>query len=387
MQNSTELLDKYKDVTQKTLDLLLADLVMIGEIPAPTFAEAARAKFIGQRLTEAGLVQCSVDEKDNAFGILPGTQGQGRCILVASNCDTLPIQAKDQVIEMRTDRLIGPFVGDNSIALATLCFLPGLLELLQIRLKSDLILLASSRALGRGNLEGLKHFLSNCPRTIQSGLCLESIQLGRLNYECIGLLQGEIHCRLPDDYKWVQYGATGTIIPMADVINRISAIPLPRRPLTTIIMGSMTAGISYNNIAREAVLRFEVRSESSDILRQLKGQIEDIVVEGGARSGTKFTVDFFAQREPRGLEISHPLVRQARTILSALGIEPMLYSTTSQLVAMHDSGIPGITVGITIGERHNELDEVEESAALALLPTGIAQLVALLTSMDQEVSP
>lgn len=374
-------LPRYRECAQRVSDLLLADVVMIGEIPAPTFHESRRIEFILNRFSEAGLQNCSVDEKGNGIGVLPGSEGARNLLLVA-HADTIVTESKDQTIEVQTDRMIGPFVGDNCIALATLTTLPCLMDELGVRLKSNLILLATTRAMGRGNQDGLRFFLTNSGFPLHAGLCLESVQLGRLNYCCMGTLRAEIHCSLPPDYDWNRYGSTGSIIPMSDIIGRISRISFPRRPLTRIIMGSLRGGITYNNIARETTLAFELRSESQEVLTQIREQIEDITEEVAALSGTKVVLEVVGQRAPGGLDIAHPLVRKGRAILSALGLQPMLYATTSQLSAFQDIKLPGLTLGITTGERRNELDEIDESVAIAPITTGLVQLAGILQAVD-----
>ncbi len=388
METLAQILEHFPAWLKAALDarsLFMSDLVMLGEIPSPTYGEAPRIEFILNRFFEAGLDRCSTDTKGNGIGFLPGTHGR-QTILVAAHADTLVTDCKDQSIEIRENRMIGPFVGDNCIALAALTHLPTLLQNLQVRLKSNVILLASTRALGRGNLEGIRHFLTHGNIRCDSGLCLESVQLGRMNYACMGMMRAEIHCQLPDPYNWAQFGATGTIIPVADVVMRISRIPLPKRPLTTIIMGRLNGGIAHNNIAREVTLGFEIRSESGDILRELKERIEDIAEETSAQSGTRITLDILSQRDPGGLDIGHPLVKKGRSVLSALGIPPLLYPTTSQLSALRDAGIPGLTIGITTGERRNDLDEIDESVAIEPMTTGLTQLVGILAAMDEGVT-
>ncbi len=379
-----ELLPVWQKSITESRSLFMADLTLLGEIPAPTYGEQERIEFIVNRFSEAGLHQCTIDEIGNGVGLLPGTEGKNN-ILITAHADTLVTESKDQTIEFQKDRLVGPFVGDNSIALAALTYLPLLLQSLQIKLKANLVLLASTRALGRGNLEGIRHFLTNSVVKITSGLCLESVQLGRLNYACMGLLRAEIHCTLPDSYNWVQYGATGTVIPMADVIMRISRIPLPKRPLTTVIMGLLNGGIAHNNIAREVTLGFEVRSESAEILKELKERIADITEEATAQSGTKITLDILSQRDPGGLDIGAPLVKKARAVLTTLGLQPLLYPSTSQLAALRDAGIPGLTIGITTGERRKDLDEIDESVAIEPMFVGLTQLAGILATMDEGV--
>jgi tripeptide aminopeptidase len=362
-------------------DRMLADLVMIGEIPAPTGSERARVDFLLQRFAEGGLEHCSSDELHNGAGLLAGTEGQ-RNILLMAYADAAVPDDSEQTVEVETDRVVGPFVVDNSIALAALATLPTLLERRQIRLRSNLLFLAAARSLGRGNMEGLKFFLTNSRVPVHFGLCVEGVQLGRLNCACLGMLRGEILCRLPDDYNWVQYGATGSIIPMNDVITRINRIAVPRRPFTSIVLGSIHGGISHQNVARQTTLGFEVRSESADILHQVQQQIEDLVGEVASQSGIIVTADFFARREPGGLDPAHPLVRCGRSVLTRLGLQPMIYLTTSGMSVLVDRKIPALTLGVTRGERLGRLDEFDEACAIAPMATGLAQLVGILLAMD-----
>ena len=375
-------LPRIREVAAGMQEIILANLVMIGEVPAPTGEEGKRVEMILQRLSECGLQNCSSDEKGNGYGVLLGEQG-AQNILISAHADTFVSDVVDQTIEVGQDRLVGPFVGDNCLALAAMVSLPTLFERLQIRLKSNLLFIATVKALGRGNLEGLKYFLANSSLPIHAGLCLEGVQLRRLNYSCLGMLRGDIVCRLPDDYNWAQFGASGAIIPMNDVISRINKIALPRRPLTSIVMGSIEGGITYHNIARQVTLRFEVRCEESDLLKQIRQQIENIVAEVSAQSGIKVKLDIFAEREPGGIDISHPMVQNARTIITALGLEPMLYPTTSALAAFIDRKIPAITLGIATGERKGDLDEIDESVSIAPIFTGMAQLAGVILAMDQ----
>ena len=375
-------LPRLREAAAGLREPFLSDIVLIGEIPSPTEGEAARAQFVADRFVGAGLHACSVDEKGNAVGLLPGETGR-KTLLLAAPMDTFVPEAGDQAIEVAPDRLVGPFVGDNCIALAALTILPALLDRLQIRLNSHVVLVACAKSLGRGNLDGLRHFLSSTRTTPAAGICLESVQLGRLNYASAGVFQGEVRCRLPANYNWAQYGATGTIIPTGEVIGRISRIALPQKPLTTIVLGSIEGGLSYSNIARETVLKFEARSESIDELKAVRGRIEDIVEEVAAQSGKQLVLDIIAWRGPGGIDIAHPMVRNARAILGALGVQPALYPTTSQLAALIEAGIPGVTLGLTTGERRSELDEIDEAVAIEPMSTGLAQLVANLMAMDE----
>jgi len=379
-------LPRFRQAAEQVRDLVVADVVTLGEARAPTFDEGIRAHLVTERFSAAGLDSCSIDATGSASAVIPGSSGK-RTILLTTNLDSLVEHARDQTIELGTDHLIGPFVGDNALALGALTTLPALLEAAGLKLKANIILLAAARALGRGNQEGVRHFLAQRERPVDAGICLESVQLGRLNYSCMGVLRGLIRCRLPDDFDWARFGSTGTIVPMSDAITRISQISTPQRPVTSIILGTIHGGIAGHTIPRETVLGFEVRSESAEILAQLREQIDDITEDTAARSGTKFMLDIVTERAPAAIDIAHPVVRAAKAVLTALGIQPQFYATTSQLSSLMQAQVPGITIGLTTGTRRHELDEIDERIDLPPLVTGLAQILGILHALDEGDAP
>ena len=276
--------------------------------------------------------------------------------------------------------MVGPGVADNSLGVATLASLPTILEMLDIQFRSDLILLGGVRSLGRGNLEGLRFFLANNNMPIQTGICLEGVQLGRLSHSSIGMLRGEVTCSIPELYDWTRFGASSAIVTLNEVITRIQEIPLPRRPKTNIFLGSIHGGGSFNTIARNAVLRFEIRSESEGIVSELADQIDDITAEVSAEAGVDVSLDVFARREPGGIGFRHPLPTTARKVLSELSVHPMLGPSTSELSAFIDRHIPAITVGLTKGENLNDADE---KIYIDPMFKGLAQLLAILQAADK----
>ena len=138
-----ENLPEYESAVDKFKETLLTNLIMISEIPAPTFEEQERNSFLLNRFTEYNLLNCSSDEKGNALGIIPGKSRDSN-ILVIAHMDTLFPSTIDHTITVEPDKVIGPGVGDNGLGLATLVTLPMILEKLNIEFESNLILMGFS---------------------------------------------------------------------------------------------------------------------------------------------------------------------------------------------------------------------------------------------------
>jgi len=374
----TGLLPKLRAEAKALREILLTNLVMVGEIPAPTFGEKERVRFLQSRFSECGLHNCSTDESDNALGILPGKPGSNN-ILVVAHTDTVFGEAVDHTISLGAGTVHGTGVADNSLGLAGLLTLPTLFERIGIQLQSNLIMMGASRSLGRGNLEGLCFFLLHNTMPIRAGVCVEGVQLGRLSIGSIGMLRGEIRCSIGEQYDWSRFGTTSAILTINEVMNRILEIPVPRRPRTSVVLGTISGGQSFNTIAKNSVLGFEIRSESGGKVREIAEQMEDIVAEVASATDSEVSIDIFASREPGGISFAHPLAKGARQILHALGIERRVAPSTSELSAFIDQQIPAITTGVTTAEH---LNEPNETVHIDPMFTGMAQIAGILLAID-----
>lgn len=373
-----EELDEYVVQLEDFRETVLSTMVMVNEIPAPTFKERNRAVFLVDRFSELEMLNASVDEKDNVLGIVPGRVGD-RDILVVAHLDTLFNETVDHTVTLEPNMAIGPGVSDNSLGVAVLGTLPLIMERIGLELDANLVLLGSSRGLGRGDLEGLRFVLENYKRPFTAAVCLEGVKIGRLSFSSIGMLRGELTYKIPEQYDWTKFNSVGAIVDMNDMINRILEIPLPRKPNTTIVMGQMEAGTSYNTLPTKARLRFEIRSESDEIVSDLATRINFLAEEMTSKTGAMVQFKEIARRKSGGTEFSHPLNTIGREILKRMNIKPRITPSTSEVAALIDKGIPAVTIGLTSGENAGEL---EESVLIEPISKGLAQLAALLKAID-----
>jgi tripeptide aminopeptidase len=355
-------------------ETLIANLIMLSEIPAPTFEEAARIKLLLQRMNECGLNNVSTDEAGNGVGIIPGRDPSKNILLVA-HADTVYSGKTDHTLSVLADEIIGPCVADNSLGLAVLATLPSLLDTLGIELEANLILLGSTKGLGRGNLDGLRFFMDNNRIPFDAGICVEGAQLGRLSYKAQGMFRGLITCKLPEELAWQRVGENSAIIALNDVINRILEIPVPRRPKTSIVLGAIRGGMSYNIMATQSSLRFEVRSDSAGIVREIQERINDYIADIASVYNADIHFEIVASREPGGIDIGHPLVKSCRSIMEALGLEPEISPSMSEVSELISRGLPAVTVGLT--EAVN-LHDLNETIRIKPIYKGLAQLLAML---------
>jgi len=366
-------------------ELILSNLVMMGEIPSPTFEEERRVRFLSDRFTECQLDKVQTDEAGNVCAMLPGSEGKTN-LLVCAHLDTVFTTGVDHHLNVSSSRVYGPGAADNGLGAAVMASLPTLFENLGVQLRSNLILLGSVRSLGRGNLEGIRFFLDNYRGKLDAAVCVEGSQMGRLSFSSHGMVRGEITCGVPLDGEESTIGQPsgggGAISVLNDVLTEIFRIESPRKPKTSILIGSVSAGNAYNTLPTQAHLRFEIRSEEAEQVQRILTRFEEIVDTIHHTSGIEVRMKLVAERPPASIGFHHPLVKTTRSIMKSLEIEPVLSPSTGELSALLHKGIPGVTLGITHAEHRNEFNE---SLLISKIPTGVAQILGTLIAIDSQL--
>ncbi len=369
----------YKAKIRELREIILANLVMMGEIPAPTFEEEPRIRFFLDRFTESGLDSISTDEVNNAFGLIHGTEGE-KTILVAAHVDTVFPGTADHTVRVEANRIHGAGVADNSLGCAAVVSMPIVLQQLGITPKNNILLMGATRSLGRGDLAGIRFFLHHHKLPIDYGIFVEGAELGRLSYSSTGVLRGEIYCSIPDEYDWTQFGSSGAINILNEVITKMMAIPLPTKPKTTITLGSIHSGNAYNTTPTSGSLHFEIQSEQSGMVSELQHRLEEITQEVTSNTQVEVILEVVSRRRPGGIAFSHPLTKVARQIQESLGVIPAIQPSSGELSALIDKGTPGLTIGLT---KASQTHSKKENIAIEPIFSGVAQLVGLIEAIDE----
>ncbi len=379
MQRILDSLPNLETMVREMRDIVLTNIVMIGEIPSPTFREDKLREFLLNRFNQDNLINCSTDETGNALGILPGSSGD-RNILIVSHMDSVFDEEVNNTISVQPEYISGRGLSDNIIGLAAITSLPFILDQLKIRLNSNLIFMGTARSLGQGNLEGIRFFLKNTKINISNGIIVDGVKLGNLSYSSIGMARCEINYWVPEEYDWTRFGAVGSIVTLNELITRIQEIPIPNKPHTSIMFSSISGGRGFSSIPLDATVRFEIRSESGTMVDVLQKQIMDIAAEVASNSGSRVETKILAKRKPGGISFSHPFAGAARAIHKTLNIESRITPNIAELSAFIDKDIPSIAIGITNTEK---LTKSLEKVQIEPIYKGLAQLVGLVMAIDE----
>jgi acetylornithine deacetylase/succinyl-diaminopimelate desuccinylase-like protein len=193
------------------------------------------------------------------------------------------------------------------------------------------------------------------------------------------MVQADITCRVHQEPGTRWEASENAIVILHRIIRHILEIPIPQEPRTSVILGSVNAGKTFNRPPESARLRLEIRSEAPGKAREIRLRIKEILDEISAETASDCSISFPALRKPGGIPFSHPLVHAGRDVLQQLGVQPRLGPSYSDLSILISKNIPAITIGLTTARNHHEPDE---SVAISPIFTGLAQLVSLLREID-----
>jgi acetylornithine deacetylase/succinyl-diaminopimelate desuccinylase-like protein len=378
LKNLPTLVDEIKALK----DIIITNIVLIGQTPAPTFKEKRRGSLFMERMAEFGVDEVTTDGYRNPIGIIRGTSSDKPPIFVVAHLDTF--FEKDIVFNytIKENTITGPGILDNSLGVGVLLSLPIIFKELGLTFESDIVLVGTIQSIGKGNLRGVRHLLKTWTTPIRGSVCIEGVDLGRLNYFSDGMIRGEISCNIPEE-KGAMYSATpNAILILNEIINGIMRLSLPQRPRSRVVVGKISGGANHGKIAHDATLGFEIRSDSYKMVKSIYNDIKDIVDGIGHENEVDLNIKTISNLKSARLKFNHPLVKSTAAILKSLGIKPISKSTESALSIFLSRKIPSVTLGITYGEHY-----YTHKATMEIEPMfkGIAQVVGVIKAIDSGV--
>ena len=378
---------KYSDTWAKGIremrEMLLANLVMVSQIPAKFFHEQRRAAFILDRYIECGLSDPHIDEIGNVIGVIPG-KTPVRKMLISAHMDTLFDASIDHNVMITTNRAEGTGIADNAMGVTMLVTLPDLLKKLNLSFDMDIILIATAASKERGDLSGIRHYMERHHESIDYNINLEGISLGQVDHFSLSRIRCDISCEMDSNKSssWRSIGQNSAIMMLSDVLDSLFSIPLPRKPKTVMNIGKISGGKSYSRTCEQAFLSLEVRSEDDEITDKVIEEIKDNCRDIGAKYGLEVEMDFFSRHNAAGIRYSHPMVKSISAILKQLNVKLKVGLSNSEIAVPLKYGIPALTIGLTTGSEDRDGLNAKSYIDLEPIPTGILQLLMLIMNID-----
>ncbi|MGE4425829.1 MAG: M20/M25/M40 family metallo-hydrolase [Solirubrobacteraceae bacterium] len=380
-----------------TVEAIVTRTLELTAIPAPTGDEGARADAVAAGLAAAGL-EVVHDEVGNVIGRAPGTDPQVPAIVVSAHLDTV-FGAEEAVLARRDgDRLLGPGIGDNTVALAVLEVLAedlaaaaGRSAHLVAGRSGDipgagadersaparpgrapavpLVLVATVGEEGMGDLRGVKHLLRTMP--VRGFVALEGHLLDSVVTGGIGAVRLRARHRGRGGHSWGDIGTPSAAHSLVRACTAaLDAVPAGRH----VNLGVVRAGSTVNAIAESAEVLVDLRDEDAERLERTVAVV--VAALERADRGVRAELERVGRRPAGRTPDDDPLVRAVRSARGDVGLPPVTEAAGSTEVnAAFPAGIPAICVGVTRG---GDMHRPSEWIEIPPIADGMAMVRALL---------
>ncbi len=367
-------------VTPDVLELT----ALISAVPSPTGEETAKSLLVERLFATAGLAT-ERDAIGDVVGVIPGRQpsrvGTSR-LVVAAHIDTVFPIGTPLEVKRSADRLTGPGVGDNSVAVAAAIKLADLLRIADEVPAVDVLLTGNVGEEGLGNLRGIREVLAS-RSDIDAVVALEGHNLGRVTHVAVGSRRFRITVKGPGGHSWGDFGRPNAIHGLSRLIAELDAIPLPRSPKTTLNVGMINGGVSVNTIAPEASCLLDLRSIDESALRRLSDRVTRLVDRSNRGDSVVYAAESIGERPAGVVAADSQIVQIAASTLAVLGLEPSFDASSTDANVPIAAGIPAVCIGLTTGGNVHRVDEFIDLEPVA---KGVAQLALLTLALAESLS-
>jgi tripeptide aminopeptidase len=367
-------------VTPDVLELT----ALIAAVPSPTGEESAKSLLVERLFATAGLAT-ERDDIGDVVSVIPGGQpsraGTPR-LVVAAHIDTVFPIGTPLEVKRSADRLSGPGVGDNSVAVAAAIKLAELFRIAGEAPAVDVLLTGNVGEEGLGNLRGIREVLAS-RSDIGAVVALEGHNLGRVTHVAVGSRRFRIAVKGPGGHSWGDFGRPNAIHGLSKLIAELDAIPLPRSPKTTLNVGMISGGVSVNTIAPDASCLLDLRSIDESALRRLSDRVTRLVDRSNRGDGVVYTAESIGERPAGVVAADSPIVQIAASSLAALGLEPSFDASSTDANVPIAAGIPAVCIGLTTGGNVHRVDEFIDVEPVS---KGVTQLALLTLALAESLS-
>ncbi len=311
-------------------------------IPAPPFAESARAAWFLDRFAALGLTDPHIDAEGNALAELGSSGTAGPVILLSAHLDTVFPAGTVCSPTQSESRLSAPGICDNAAGLTGLLALAAALRFAEIVPPVTLLFAANVGEEGEGDLRGMKHLFQAGPygNRIAAAIALEGAGTNAVVTRALGSRRFRLTVRGPGGHSWSDAGVPNPILTLARLLTDAAALPLPEDPRTTLNIGLISGGTSINSIPESASALLDLRSVDAAQLAATETALRRLCLPSDC-----ITCQTIGDRPAANLPDDDALLQTVRAVDRHLNLrtEPRLGSTDANLpLAL---GIPAIAMG------------------------------------------
>lgn len=363
--------------------------IMLNEIPAPPFKEAARAKEYEKMFKAAGLTDVKTDTEGNVLGIRKGTHGDGKFVVVSGHLDTVFPEGTDVKVKRQGTKLSAPGIGDDTMSLAVMLGYIRAMQAGGVKTRDDILFVATVGEEGPGDLRGVRYLFTKgeYKGKIKAFFSVEAGEVNSITNGGVGSRRYRVTFNGPGGHSYGAFGLVNPMYALSQAATEFSRLQVPSTPKTTYGIGVIGGGTSVNSIPLSVWMEIDMRSESVSELKRVEERMMRIMQDAAdsenfARSTKEGRISveskLIGDRPAGSTDAKSDLVQIATAAVEAGGYKVNYqWSSTDSNIPMN-LGVPAITIGRggpDKGGRSHSLDEwvdVEKGPMVKAITTSLS---------------
>lgn len=253
--------------------------IKIAEITATYFNEKARADYMADMFSLLDL-QVSVDSVGNVRAYRAGKNKN--VIIMAAHLDAAFPETTKFEVNKSGNKYYGPSIVDNSLGLVGMLALVEAMNEADIKTQCGLLFVATVGEEGLGDLRGVKALMSDQQllQQVKGFIALDSQGDSHVMNRALGSKRYKVVIEGLGGHSYLAYGNLNPLSAVAEIINNIDDIEIPKKPKTSMNVGLVSGGVSVNVIPKTATIEVDLRSEDREKLSFIEGQFLSAVEDG-----------------------------------------------------------------------------------------------------------
>lgn len=367
----------------------LQNMVRLNEVPAPPFAEEARAQVFADMMRATGFGEVTIDEVGNVIAHRPGTAAT-RSVMMVAHLDTVFPAGTDVTVQVEGNRYTAPGIGDNTRGAIMLLEIASAIAAADLRTQGDIVLVGNVGEEGLGDLRGVRHLFREEEDRPDSFIAIDGGDDARLVTSAVGSTRFRVSFNGPGGHSWGDFGDPNPHHASARAIEGFvnAARPITQEgPRASYNIGRTGGGTSVNSIPFESWFEVDMRSGDPAKLEALEAAFQQAMTGGleaenavrGDSEPLTLTIEPIGSRPAGATDPASPLVQRASALLEADGLMPVLTASSTDSNIPISLGIPALTISrCGTSARAHSLDEYWENdeTVPACTMRGLALLVA-----------
>lgn len=338
------------DAARRNEPQIIEEQVRLCEIPAPPFAEQARAEAYRDAFAALGLRNVRIDEAGNVLGDRPGTAERPRLVFSA-HLDTVFPDGTDVRVRREGTLLRGPGIGDDCRGLAVVLGVIRALNDAGVETPGTVTFVGTVGEEGLGDLRGVKHLFNvSLKDQIDRFVSVDGTGLG-ITHIGVGSHRYRVTFKGPGGHSYGAFGLVNPIHALGRAIAAIADFQVPSEPKTTFNVGRIGGGTSVNSIAFEAWMEVDMRSADSAALASVDASFQQaldraLAAENDRWSRGRLEVEreLVGDRPAGRTPAESPMVQAIVSVTRALGLPVVLDEGSTDSNIGMSRGVPSVTI-------------------------------------------